>query len=164
MLYFITDYKNKIEKYELEKLGVFCYDLRHSKESWNDIVTIENNVLIDRYGCLITNEKLVIGNKYPDDYLDFKEFAAKNNKVNHFEDLKCGWKEKMLLDFSDKNNLRIIMETLFSKVVYDEAFFDLSNEEKIKEISKEYNSTYKIIYKDVDLYQLYERIKEAELC
>ncbi len=164
MLYFITDYKNKIEKYELEKLGVFCYDLRHSKESWNDIVTIENNVLIDRYGCLITNEKLVIGNKYPDDYLDFKEFAIKNNKVNHFEDLKCGWKEKMLLDFSDKNNLRIIMETLFSKVVYDEAFFDLSNEEKIKEISKEYDSTYKIIYKDVDLYQLYERIKEEELC
>ena len=53
MLYFITDYKNKIEKYELEKLGVFCYDLRHSKESWNDITTIENNVLIDRYGCLI---------------------------------------------------------------------------------------------------------------
>lgn len=153
MLYFITDYKNKIEKYELEKLGVFCYDLRHSKESWNDIITIENNVLIDRYGCLITNEKLVIGNKYPDDYLDFKEFATKNNKVNHFEDLKCGWKEKMLLDFSDKNNLRIIMETLFSKVVYDEAFFDLSNEEKIKEISKEYDSTYKIIYKDIDLYQ-----------
>lgn len=164
MLYFITDYKNKIEKYELEKLGVFCYDLRHSKESWNDITTIENNVLIDRYGCLITNEKLEIGNKYPNDYLDFKEFAIKNNKVNHFEDLKCGWKEKLLLDFSDKNNLKIVMETLFSKVDIGDTFYELSNEEKIQKILKEYNSTYRIIYKNIDLYQLYEKIEEEESC
>ena len=109
-------------------------------------------------------EKLEIGTKYPNDYLDFKEFAIKNNKVNHFEDLKCGWKEKLLLDFSDKNNLKIVMETLFSKVDIGDTFYELSNEEKIQKILKEYNSTYRIIYKNINLYQLYEKIEEEESC
>lgn len=86
MRYLVTSYKNNAEKKEIEKKGLYCYDLRHSDEG-GEIATIERSVLVNRIGSIITNEKLKFGNKSYNDFIDFKKFSSKNTEVNTMQQL-----------------------------------------------------------------------------
>ena len=74
MKYFITDTKSKEEKYSWNKLGIYCYDLRYLDDHWTEIYSIENLVIVNHYGCLLTNEEIKLGKEYPNDFMLFEEF------------------------------------------------------------------------------------------
>ena len=85
MKYLITSHKSNDEKQEIQKQGLFCYDLRHGDDG--DISTIEKGVLVNRAGSIITNEELTFGNTITTDMIYFDEFSANNIEVDRLEQL-----------------------------------------------------------------------------
>ena len=85
MNYLITNHKNSEEKQEVINKGLFCYDLRYSDDG-SEIATIEESVLVNRVGSIITDEKLNF-QKNPYDFVDFRKFIEENNEVDTFEEL-----------------------------------------------------------------------------
>lgn len=96
MKYLITDL-NKEEKQQMEELGLYCYDLRDS-DFGNDIASIEKRVVVNRIGSIITNEKIELGDKYPNDFVDFNSFADKNKSVDTVKELLTKDKFKNEID------------------------------------------------------------------
>lgn len=87
MKYFILNrYLTKEEKQNYKKNNLFCYDLR-AGNNIEVIKTIEDIVIFNRYGSIITNEKLNIQELYPDDFIDFEEFVLNNTEVSNVEEL-----------------------------------------------------------------------------
>ena len=86
MKYLITNHKSNDEKQEIQKQGLFCYDLRHGDDG--EICTIERGVLVNRAGSIITNEELSFGNTITTDMIYFDEFCEKNIEVYNMVDLK----------------------------------------------------------------------------
>ncbi len=87
MKYLILNrYLTKEEKQEYKKKKLFCYDLR-AGDNIERIDTIEDIVIVNRYGSIITNEKLNIQELYPDDFIDFEEFSLNNIEVNSIKNL-----------------------------------------------------------------------------
>ncbi len=84
MKYLIKDI-NKNEKEELEKKGLYCYDLRES-DTGDEIANIEKNVFVNKVGNMITNEKIEFG-KNSNDFVNYLEFCMKNKQVDKIEDL-----------------------------------------------------------------------------
>lgn len=114
MKYFITEYKSQEAKTNLRSLGLFCYSLRSSENNWNEIATIENYVLINRYGSIITNEEIKLGTHYPRNFLDFLEFSSQNIKVNSLCELKTELEDYGMLDLSEDNIINIEYNELFA--------------------------------------------------
>lgn len=87
MKYLITSYKKDTEKKEIENKGLYCYDLRQDNEE-EKIATIEQNVLVNRIGSIITDEELEFNNQRNcNDFIDFDEFSIKNVEVETIEQL-----------------------------------------------------------------------------
>lgn len=84
MKYLIKDI-NKNEKEKLEKMGLYCYDLRES-DMGDEVANIEKNVFINKVGNMITNEKIEFG-KSPNDFVNYFDFCMKNKQVDKIEDL-----------------------------------------------------------------------------
>lgn len=84
MKYLIKDI-NKNEKDRLEKMGLYCYDLRES-DMGNEVANIEKNVFINKVGNMITNEKIEF-EKNPNDFVNYFDFCMKNEQVDKIEDL-----------------------------------------------------------------------------
>lgn len=84
MKYLIKDI-NKNEKEELEKKGLYCYDLRES-DTGDEIANIERKVFVSKVGNMITNEKIEFG-KSPNDFVNYFDFCMKNEQVDKIEDL-----------------------------------------------------------------------------
>ena len=84
MKYLIKDI-NKNEKEKLEKMGLYCYDLRES-DMGDEVANIEKNVFINKIGNMITNEKIEFG-KSPNDFVNYFDFCMKNEQVDKIEDL-----------------------------------------------------------------------------
>lgn len=84
MKYLIKDI-NKNEKDRLEKMGLYCYDLRES-DIGDEIANIEKNVFINKVGNMITNEKIEF-EKSPNDFVNYFDFCMKNEQVDKIEDL-----------------------------------------------------------------------------
>ena len=84
MKYLIKDI-NKNEKEKLEKMGLYCYDLRES-DMGDEVANIEKNVFINKVGNMITNEKIEFG-KSPNDFVNYFDFCMKNEQVDKIEDL-----------------------------------------------------------------------------
>lgn len=99
MKFLVTNYLDEKEKRKLQKKGLFCYDLRGS-DLGCDIATIENNVFVNRVGSMITNEKINLGDKLPNDFIDYETFVANNEQVDTLKELvnntKIKNKEKIL--------------------------------------------------------------------
>lgn len=83
MKFLITGYKDKQEKEDIKKQGLYCYDLRHSDDG-TEIATIERSVLINRVGSITTNEELTFDDT---DCIDFEEFLSENTQVDKIEQL-----------------------------------------------------------------------------
>lgn len=86
MNYLITHDMNDKEKQNIEKKGLYCYDLRDSDEG-GEIATIEKSVLVNQIGSIITDEELKFGNKYYNSFIEFEEFSARNTEVDTIEEL-----------------------------------------------------------------------------
>lgn len=86
MKYYETYYLNNEERKQYTDKGLFVYDLRGS-DTGGDIACIEKSVLVNRVGCMITNEEIPLGEKYPDDYIDYETFEENNQVVYSIEEL-----------------------------------------------------------------------------
>ena len=80
MKYLVTESKTRKEKEQLEEMGLYCYDLRDSDFS-NDIASIEKYVFVNNIGSMITNKEIKLGDKYPDDFVDYNTFVDNENNV-----------------------------------------------------------------------------------
>ncbi len=58
----LTEYRINREK---ETEGKFIYDIRHTDEDWCEPATIENQVLVNWFGCLIVNHPLSFSEDEP---------------------------------------------------------------------------------------------------
>lgn len=86
MKYFETHYLDNKERKEYQEKGLFCYDLRHSDDG-GEIACIEKDVLVNRCGSMITNEEIKLGDKFPNNYVDYEEFTKENEYVSTVEEL-----------------------------------------------------------------------------
>ena len=86
MKFLVTNYLDEKEKRKLRGKGLFCYDLRGS-DFGCDIATIENNVFVNRVGSMITNEKIKLGDEFPNDFIDYETFVANNEQVDTLKEL-----------------------------------------------------------------------------
>lgn len=86
MNYLITHDMSKKEKQEIERKGLYCYDLRFDDDVLG-IATIEKNVWVNRAGSIITNEKLTFGNEKHNDFIDFQIFSLENKEVDTIKEL-----------------------------------------------------------------------------
>jgi hypothetical protein len=88
MKYLVTDIKSKEEKQKLEEMGLYCYDLRDSDDG-RDIASIEKCVVVNRIGTMITNKEIKLGDKYPNDFVDYNTFVEneKNTSVSTIKEL-----------------------------------------------------------------------------
>lgn len=157
MRYFITDYKNQDTKNDLRSLGLYCYSLRSADDNWSEIATIENHVLINRYGSIITDEEIKLGDKYPDDFIDFNEFSLKHKKVDSICKLKDGLEDYGIIDLSDNENIENEFTSLFEMSENFEYLDKMSPSEKFDYFIKHYSSVndYKLIHNGGHIYQLF---------
>ena len=169
MKYFITEYKNQEAKDSLRSLGLFCYSLRSDDNNWGEIASIEEHVLANLYGSIITNEEIKLGSQYPDNFTDFNEFALKNKKVNSLCDLKDNLEDYGTLDLSNDDNLNNEFSYLFSSCENFEELNKMSSKEKFDFFMEHYKNVndYELIDLGGHIYQLIhinnEKIKEMEL-
>ena len=169
MKYFITEYKKQEAKDSLRSLGLFCYSLRSDDNNWGEIASIEEHVLANLYGSIITNEEIKLGSQYPDNFIDFNEFALKNKKVNSLCDLKDNLEDYGTLDLSNDDNLNNEFSYLFSSCENFEELNKMSSKEKFDFFMEHYKNVndYELIDFGGHIYQLIhinnEKIKEMEL-
>lgn len=169
MKYFITEYKNQEAKDSLRSLGLFCYSLRSADNNWGEIASIEEHVLANLYGSIITNEEIKLGSQYPDNFIDFDEFALKNKKVNSLCDLKDNLEDYGTLDLSNDDNLNNEFSYLFSSCENFEELNKMTPKEKFDFFMEHYNNVndYELIDLGGHIYQLIhinnEKIKDMEL-
>lgn len=97
MKYLETHILSEEERQIYEQKGLYCYDLR-SSDFGGDIASIEKRVIVNRIGSMITNEKIEMGDQYPDNYIDYEDFISKNENVSTIEKLK---EDKVLLEYGD---------------------------------------------------------------
>lgn len=86
MKYLVTHILSKKERQSYESKGLFCYDLRNS-DFGNDIASIEKRVCVNRIGSMVTNKEIKLGDKYPDNFVDYDTFVSHNKSVNEIEEL-----------------------------------------------------------------------------
>lgn len=86
MKYLETHYLDEEERNKCKEKGLFVYDLRGS-DTGRDIACIEKSVLVNRIGCIVTNEEIPLGDKYPDNYKDYEEFTKDNLIVYSIDEL-----------------------------------------------------------------------------
>lgn len=51
--------------------GKYLYDIRHTDEDWCDPATVEDNVVVNWFGTIITFSPIDLG---PDKYLEIKDY------------------------------------------------------------------------------------------
>ena len=83
MKYLVTSYKDTKEKAEIQKQGLYCYDLRDSDDG-TGIATIEKFVFVNKVGSIITDEKIELEK---DDFIDYDFFESVNESVGTIEEL-----------------------------------------------------------------------------
>lgn len=162
MKYFITEYKSQETKDDLRLLGLFCYSLRSSENNWGEIATIEEHVLINRYGSIITDEEIKLGTHYPENFIDFLEFSSHNTKVNSLCDLKDGLEDYGILDLSENEVIDTEFNKIFSVFKESTESVEKTSQEKFNFIIEHYNSLedFKLINNGGHIYQLIHIIKE----
>lgn len=153
MKYFITDYKNRQEKEQLNSMGLYVYDLRNYDEEWDHIFSIEENVLVNRYGSIITSKPLKLKKEYPNNFILYEDFSKENIKVKSIEELGIGIKSLNIIDFSNEEQINTLFLNLFPRSSLNNKTLRF----KINKIKKYYesNNNYKLVRKREDIYQIY---------
>lgn len=124
MKFLIVDYKDKQEKEDIQKQGLYCYDLRHSDDG-AEIATIEKRVLVNRIGSIITNNELIFDNN---DFMDFEEFVLENLQVETIEELldskpiKAQFNTKIASDMKHNGEIVEILDFFKGKDIYNDRY------------------------------------------
>src|SRR5574344_659406 len=84
--FIVTEIKTNEEKQKLEEMGLYCYDLRDSDDG-RDIASIEKRVVVNRIGTMITDKEIKLGDKYPNDFVDYNTFVEQNIQVDTIKEL-----------------------------------------------------------------------------
>lgn len=82
MNYVLDAYDSEIEK--AKKLGIPVYAVRSCDDDDTMPATIEPTVRVNRYGAIITSEKLNFG---PHGFIEFDKFEKDNNQVSSLEEI-----------------------------------------------------------------------------
>lgn len=156
MKYLITDYINSEERNNYKRLGLYCYSLRHNEKDWNEIESIENHVLANLYGSIITTEKLRLSNTYPKNFINYKEFANENEEVESIEALNNILKDLGIIDLSSETNINDVFDNMFEMSENFEELDNMNSKEKLEFILNYYEqvSDYQLIDKGGYTYQL----------
>lgn len=156
MKYLITDYISGEGKDDYKSLGLYCYSLRHNEQNWNEIESIENHVLADLYGSIITTEKLKLSNTYPNNSIIFSDFAKENERVEKIEELNNSLKDYGIIDLSSDDNIDDEFYSMFESCENFEELDKMSPKEKRKFIIEHYEQVndYKLISKGGRVYEL----------
>ena len=147
MKYFITDSKSKEEK-----------------RTWNEIYSIENMVIVNRYGCILTDEKINLGEDYPDDYIEFEEFKKNNQEVHSIEELKSNLENFGVIDLSDEEIIDYeLLENIHLKKKEYKELKKKALKEQEKYICNYYHSKedYLLIHKYDSVYQIIHLLGES---
>lgn len=163
MRYFVTDFKNREAREDLKGLGLFCYSLRSKDGDWSEIATIENNVLINLYGSIITNQEIKLGDKYPDDFISFDIFAKENTQVSSLCELIDGLVEDKTIDLSTEDKILHEFDSMFEMEENFEEMDGMPLEQKLNYIITHYKNIANVwlINNGSRLYTLYT-LKENE--
>ena len=153
MKFFITNYKNQEEKDKLLSIGLYVYDLRNYDEEWDHIFSIEEHVLVNRYGCIITTVPLNLKKEYPDNFIIYEDFAKVNTKVKSIEELGIGIKALDIIDFANEEQVNILFLKLFPRSSLENKTLRFKTN-KIQKYCNS-NSNYKLIHKVDDIFQIY---------
>lgn len=122
MKYLETSILDTKERKELEEKGLYCYDLRHS-DFGGDIACIEKSVLVNRCGSMITNEEIPLGDKDPDDYVDYETFIKENESVSKIEELLNENNEPF--KYYETKEIKRILKSKERLVIADDGFNEL---------------------------------------
>ena len=163
MRYFVTSFKNKEAREDLKSLGLFCYSLRSKDGDWSTIATIENNVLINLYGSIITNQEIKLGDKYPDDFISFDTFAKENTQVSSVCELIDGLMEDKTIDLSTEDKILHEFDSMFEMAENFEEMDSMPLKQKLDYIINSYKniSNVWLVNNGSRLYTLYT-LKENE--
>lgn len=153
MKFFITNYKNQEEKDELKNIGLYVYDLRHYDEEWDNIYSIEEHILVNRYGTILTSEPLSLKNKYPNNFILYEDFIKKNQKVKSVEELGFGIKSLDIVDFSKEDSVDVQFHKFFPR----SSLNNKTISQKVKKLRKYFETSlnYFLIHKEKNIYQIY---------
>ena len=91
--FLVSGIMDKDEKTKYEELGLYCYDLRDSDDG-RDIASIEKRVVVNRIGTMITDKEIKLGDKYPNDFVDYNTFVEQNIQVDTIKELLEKKKDK----------------------------------------------------------------------
>ena len=85
MKFLIKDSIDIKEKEDLEKMGLYCYDLRES-DTGDEIANVEKKVFVNKVGNMITNEKIDF-EKIQNGFVNYFDFGMKNEQVHSIDEL-----------------------------------------------------------------------------
>lgn len=156
MKYLITEYINSEGKENYKSLGLYCYSLRHNEDNWEEIESIENHVLANLYGSIITNEKLKISNTFPNNYIDYLDFAKENEKVKNIEELDEKLQDYGIIDLSNDINIEDEFYSIFESCENYEKLDKMDSKAKRDFIIEYYGQVddYQLINKGGNIYDL----------
>lgn len=156
MRYLITDYINSDGKDDYKSLGLYCYSLRHNEQNWSEIESIENHVLANLYGSIITTEKLKLSNKYPNNTIIFSDFAKENEQVEQIEELNNSLKDYGTIDLSSDSNIDDEFYSIFESCENYDKLDKMDPKEKREFIIEHYEQVndYQLINKGGNIYDL----------
>lgn len=156
MKYLITEYVNIEGKENYKSLGLYCYSLRHNENNWEKIESIENHVLANLYGSIITTEKLKISNTFPNNYIDFIEFEKENEKVKNLEELDEKLQNYGTIDLSNDTNIEDEFYSIFESCENYDKLNEMNPKEKRNFIIEYYEQVndYQLINKGGNIYDL----------
>lgn len=83
MKFLVTSHRDNREKEEIQRQGLYCYDLRGCDDG-TGIATIEKGVLVNRVGSIVTDEEIKFQES---DFIDYDFFEKVNESVGTMEDL-----------------------------------------------------------------------------
>ncbi|MDO5571838.1 MAG: hypothetical protein Q4F97_10315 [Bacteroidales bacterium] len=155
MKYLVTEYKDKKEKEQLLKKGLYCYDLRDS-DFGNGIASIEPNVLVNRVGSIITDKSIYFA-PGPDDFVDYDTFVLENKQVESIKELLVSKMALTKIKLDTEDNIIQEFDFMFSACENYDEIDKLTSKEKKDFIIDHYQDVndYDLMSIDDMVYQLY---------
>lgn len=144
MKYFITESKNSVEKMELKRLGLYCYDVKKSIDGAT--ASIEKNVVTDKICSIITDKSIYLPEVESRNIIDYNLFISENKQVNSLDELLIS--KIYLTTIKLDNDKNICSE-------FDFLFSDCDNYQEIDKLSPQEKKDYILDhYEDIGNYDL----------
>ncbi|MDO5568751.1 MAG: hypothetical protein Q4G04_01380 [bacterium] len=163
MKYYETSYLDLFTKKELEKIGLYSYDIR-ADDFCNEPATIEKQVYVNKIGSIIT-DKPIIFNVH--NFKDYESFLNENEIVYELDELIDDNKyiDYGEIDLSDDEMIKHEFNNTFNSCDNFEEISKLTPKEKKEMILERYHNVndYALIENTLNKYKLFYIEKEKVL-